>query len=276
MLGLAKKRLRNVRAFVSSYALTRVQSRAQAKGQRSIVVVAARRSGHHAVILWLANSLEGSRVEWEQLGKSQSFLSSSRRTLHLNNWTLCRAKSASWQGLRVRHILRSSDHLFVNYEDVDPLVLDRRIWLPIRPDLKVVIRRSTLNVVASRMKMAEAKPTPFGFPVDQRFLDLLLSYRRELSGWLVIDFDSWLRDEDGYRARIAERAGVTSGDDPQLSGHGGGSSFTGLTGLPRVSELTNRFTQVDWPEQVVALLLDDRYSSLLTPEERDFLQSRHS
>jgi hypothetical protein len=95
-----------------------------------------------------------------------------------------------------------------------------------------------------------------------------------LPDWLVIDFDTWLRNDDGYRTSIAERAGITSGDDPHLSVHGGGSSFTGLNGLPEVSELTNRFTQVEWPEHVVKLLLDEKYSTLLTSEEREFLRSQ--
>jgi len=261
------------RNIASSHALTYIQSRARAKGQRSIVVVGSRRSGHHAVIFWLANSLEAQQVEWDREGASQCFVSPSGRSVHVNAWRLDREISASWPTFRNRHLLRSADYLFVNYEDVDPLRLDREMWFPNRPDLKVVVRRSTLNLAASRMKKAEERANR-SFLVDEPFLDLLLSYRRELSDWLVVDFDSWLRDEDGYRAGIAERVGVTSGEAPNLSGHGGGSSFTGLEGVPLASELTSRFAQVDWPENVVRLLLDDKYSTLLTPEEKDFLQSR--
>jgi hypothetical protein len=123
------------------------------------------------------------------------------------------------------------------------------------------------------LKKAEERANS-SFLVDEPFLDMLLNYQRELPGWLVVDFDLWLRYENGYRASIAERAGVTSGEAPTLSGHGDGSSFTGLAGVPPTSELTNRFAQVEWPERIVTLLLDDRYATLLTPEERDFLLSR--
>ncbi len=260
--------------YVASFALTGIQSRARARGQRSIVVVGARRSGHHAVISWLGNSLEARQVEWKRSGTSHCFISSTRRTLHLNNWKLDRGDDATWKGFKRHRQLRSADYLFVNYEDVDALTLDRRMWFPSRPDLKIAVVRSTLNVVASRMKKVEDRPNKRGFPIDEPFLDVLLSYRRDLPDWLVIDFDTWLRNDDGYRTSIAERAGITSGDDPHLSVHGGGSSFTGLNGLPEVSELTNRFTQVEWPEHVVKLLLDEKYSTLLTSEEREFLRSQ--
>ena len=273
MLKSVKMHLGKSRNVVSSHALTFIQSRARAKGQRSIVVVGARRSGHHAVISWLANSLEAQQVEWNRVGASQCFIGISRRSVHLNAWRLDRDNSASWQTFRSRHLLRSADFLFVNYEDVDPLTLDRHIWFPNRSDLKVAVRRSTLNLAASRLKMSEERANR-SFLVDEPFLDVLLGYRRDLPDWLVIDFDRWLRNEDGYRTSIAERAGITSGDDPHLSVHGDGSSFTGRNGLPELSELTNRFTQVEWPEHVVKLLLDEKYSTLLTGEERDFLQSQ--
>lgn len=268
------RQLGKARNFVTSFALERVQSRAQAGGQRSIVVAGARRSGHHAVLMWLANSLEARQAEWNRLGTAQCFVSKSRRTIHVNTWRIQRGESESWRTFQLRHILRSSDHLIVNYEDVDPFHLDRHMWFPSRPDLKVVVRRSTLNLLASRLKKVEIAPSSAIFRIDETFLDKLSSYWREMPDWLLVDFDSWLRNENGYRESIAARAGFMSGVDPDLSGHGGGSSFAGLAGLPSVLELTNRFTQVEWPVHVVKLLLEDKYSFLLTRHERDFLRSR--
>ncbi|MFM8856430.1 MAG: hypothetical protein ACKOI2_04355, partial [Actinomycetota bacterium] len=213
------------------------------------------------------------QVEWDRLGASQCFVSTSGRSVHLNAWRLDREISTSWKTFPNRHLIRSADYLFVNYEDVDPLTLDRHMWFPRRPDLKVVVRRSTLNLAASRMKKAEER-AHLSFLVDEPFLDMLLSYRSDLPDWIVIDFDLWLLDNNGYRANIAERAGIDPGVDPDLSSHGGGSSFTGRSGVPGALDLMNRFTQVEWPEHIVTLLLDERYATLLTPEEREFLLSR--
>ncbi|MGA0867256.1 MAG: hypothetical protein ACO3QV_08070, partial [Candidatus Nanopelagicaceae bacterium] len=93
----------------------------------------------------------------------------------------------------------------MNYEDVDPLILDQRMWFPARPDFKVVVRRSTLNVVASRMKRAEKRPSSRSFLIDEPFLESMMKFRSETPGWVLIDFDLWLRNEDGYRAKIADR-----------------------------------------------------------------------
>lgn len=265
-------KLRRARNVLSSLVLAQVQSRAQAGGQRSIVVVGARRSGHHAIILWLANCLENDEVQWKHLLGGRHLVSQSGQTFHINDWNVARRWSGNSELFLFHRLIRNAKFLVINYEDQDPARLDSHSRFPRNPHLKILVTRSTLNLVASRLSISAVRPASGPCPVDEPFLEVLMSYREVPPDWVVINFDAWLRDEEGYRSRVANRFGLHAGAHPSIVSHfGGGSSFTGTDGIPSMSELTHRYTQISWPDHVVSMLLQDRFSSLLTNEERTFL-----
>lgn len=248
-------------------------ARARSLGQRTIIVVGARRSGHHAILLWLANAVEEQDLSWHELKPNQLLLSHSGQTLHLNNFNPTRHAADYVSCLKFLRQIRRARNLIVNFEDVDASEVDRLSWIAPGADLKILVTRSTLNLVASRLEKVRKNQNPAGFVVDERFLGLLMSQRTPPPDWVTVHFDAWIEDHDGYRAAIAEQCAVRGDFEPALSPFGKGSSFTGVSEKPTVASLTHRYLQVTWPDDVVDLLLRDKYSVLLTATERDFLLS---
>jgi hypothetical protein len=164
--------------------------------------------------------------------------------------------------------------LIANYEDVELGEIDRRLWLPRKPTHKVLVTRSTLNLVASRLAKMKGRTDSRLMPINERFFEVLLSHRHAPADWVVVHFDEWLVERDGYRAEIAHRLGLKSDISPDVSHFGGGSSFSGMEVIPKDEDLTTRYQQISWPLAVVERLLEPRYRALLTDDEQAFLRAR--
>lgn len=259
--------------FLATALVARKIEAAQAGGQVSVVVVGARRSGHHAVLHWLANSLESDAVSWSDLRPDRVSTTATGRTIHLNNVVLPRRSTDNAVYARFLGPIRRAAHLVVNFEDVDPAAVDRSSWPVREPDLKVVVTRSTLNLVASRLERARGRADSVGYRVDEQLLDTLQACANPPRGWIVVNFDSWLINEDEYRARILKECGLHHDIDPTVSPFGRGSSFVGVSETPTAPALMSRFQHITWPTHVVDLLLCEGFVGLLTAGDVDFLRS---
>lgn len=266
-------RLRVVRRRVQQRLLARAQERAQRRGQTSIVVVGPRRSGHHAIISWIVSGLEGEAVSWVDVIPRRVVVSLSGRTVHLNNVGLTPSTRQAVLNGKIRRIVRRAQYVVVNYEDQDLRHVERMSRLPKVPDVKVYVTRSTLNLVASRLRGMDKAWAVDLFAVDESWLSTLVDNAHPPEGWTVVDFDDWSTDDNGYRSARARDLGLTANIAPPVSRFGEGSSFGTSVTAPSSSELTTRYQQIDWPPEVVAILVDPRFRSVLSDQEFDFLRS---
>ena len=278
MRRVVRRSLRAVRNYLGSTRVRRCQTRTQRGDQRSVLVVAPRRSGHHAIINWIVNGLEGQQVNWTTIlppgSSNKGILLRSTiggTTLHFNDLPSSRKRYKASACLPHLDLVRQAKFVIASYEDVEAAALDRGPWLPRHPTFKVLVTRSTLNLMASRLERRAALPNTQVRPIDTAFLDGLLSNSKPPEGWVVIRFDDWLSDPSPYRDQIARQLGMKIDLSAELSPFGSGSSFSGLSRVPTSDELTSRFRQVEWPSSVVELLLEPKYRPLLTDIEYDFL-----
>lgn len=239
------------------------------KGQATtFMVVAQRRSGHHAVMTWLASSLEGRFVDWKL---DWCYLSPSGRTVLLNDFG---RDVRPYDVLRARRNVSAAEFVFVNLENARIADLIDNSSIPRKPDFRVYVRRSLLNVVASQIQTTTNRGKTPSVVKLRESLETMTSNERNLHGWIVIDFDQWILGDPSYRSRLLNQFGGSFDCDPVLSDFGGGSSFTHLERLPAADELRHRFQQIEWPLDFVEALLDPLYRHLLQPFETDFLLSR--
>jgi hypothetical protein len=123
----------------------------------------------------------------------------------------------------------------------------------------VLVLRDPLNLVASRVAAKSRRPKPF--PLDPAFVDLLEAYCAEYLGVtdqledkVLVSFNRFITDRS-HRDEIAAALDVPNLDDlSEVSGYGGGSSFTGTT-RSSVDDLLRRHEQQPVPGDVLELLL---------------------
>ena len=266
---------------IASRRLSNAQAQFQRSGQKSFLVVAPKRSGHHAVINWIANGLESKDVKWtgvqfpgDRWGLVAMRHSSDGVSVHLNQIPL----KPHWRGSPVcldhLSVIRESKYFIANLEDATVSSVEGGSWLIRHPSYKIVVWRSVLNLLASRLE--KRKSSSKYFFVDEPLLDMLLDVSEPPEDWIVIRFDDWLLNPSGYRNQIMNKLGMRSDLAAEMSHFGGGSSFSGTTRTPTVEELTTRFRRVVWPTELVERLLDPKYRSLLTGVEIEFLESQGS
>ena len=254
---------------------------------RIIVVVGMKRSGHHAVISWLANGLTGDQTQFDLGGTATAtpsiphefaprpmLISRDRKTIHLNNlphrWAMLNGVSmARWTPST--EDLQKCRILILSYEDVS---VDYRFekWLLHRhPHSRIYVRRNLANNLASRLhgNIARIKrgfrPS---FRTDEFFYETVVWNGNCISGeWITIDFDKWCVAID-YRASLVQQLGLIGDISPGLSHFGGGSSFTQTERNPSAEEVTGRWREYDWHPDLVRIMLASPAASLLTDEQR--------
>lgn len=242
------------------------------------VVTGMRRSGNHAFIDWFINALENSNVPMEKLEDIAS-ASISENTIHFNNVN-------SIGLIRFVDVVRSSksnikraSRIIISLEDYVPKNIDP--YIP-RGSSKIAIIRSTINIIASRLKhamnQAESGEDRGDMAIDDKFISNLFWLQKASSlDWEVWEYESWLKSEDNYRRLFLSKFGLTFDSNPKISIHGEGSSFSGAEAVPDYSQLTSRWQQIELPKRILELISNPSVFSALTEEEREhvkFLQSK--
>jgi hypothetical protein len=245
----------------------------------SILVSGMRRAGNHAVIGWLANAYESAlapiKYDWVGAGISVSGI-----TVHLNDIPLAEPDQRTR-----RNVLRSQrqflcavespSRLILSTEDLPRGEIGRSQFFAGRIDARIHVRRSVLNLLASRLALIEQDPMYVKrglLTVDQAFLDRVAAdLAAAPSGWIEIDFDRWSTGESSYRAALLGQLDLSVDIAPPVSRHGGGSSFTGRDELPESTDLLSRWKRVEWPDDLLDLLALERNRRILTETELDHL-----
>lgn len=236
-----------------------------------------RRSGNHALIGWLVNALEHQQTELIGGGGTDYWVSSvnSGRVLFLNEINWLSASGYLHLLWRNRGALRTAKAVIISTEDVDLSYSD--CWRLPRQAEKIVVRRSTLNIIASRLRHA-VDTARLGkgrgdMIIDRQFFEKLLTLARsDPSEWIIWDYDRWLAAEGTYRSDVLARLGLSFDHHPHMPREGGGSSFSGRDEIPTPEQASGRWKKIEWPDRVLNLLRDPKYSVLLTEDEERFVR----
>jgi hypothetical protein len=237
-----------------------------------VQVVAMRRSGHHAIVNWLISAFEGSAVQWSPQRQTVE-VAPSGYTAFINDLNNSRSYFGHYEVARRFAAVRAASRVISNLEDVALADLPQHLFAQRNPDVQIYVRRPVLDLVASRIKAQQAwgAGSERTVPVDRWLMDTLLSNERQLHGWLVIDYDRWLTNADDHRHQVLQQLGLSFDHMPSVSPFGQGSSFTGVDRVPSPEELMARHRQIDWPAEILAMLREPQYRSLLRPEDEEFL-----
>ncbi len=179
------------------------------RGKRRFFVTGMSRSGNHAIVAWLVNALEekNEALITDEACGTRFQRTGSGRTVFLNDVGRSGRSFAQAVWSRRREI-RQSDFIVVSTEErrLDYL---QALSSPSTTEA-IVIRRSTLNLVASRLhRNASRAQTERAGPttkVDEQFMQVLLDLSKaDASQWHVCWFDRWVDESPDYRTRPPRR-----------------------------------------------------------------------
>lgn len=237
------------------------------RGRRLFFVCGMSRSGNHAFVNWLANALEGRETDYRKVeGNTFLYDFGSERTLFLNNVRIRSTRHYMKTLWNCRDRIRVSRALILSAENVFP---DYRDWRVPPPSEKIFIRRSVLNLVASRLKGLKKRAAD-GVGDGQLTIDgalfRTLSRWEEADGFLTWSYDCW-QESSTYRKEFLGKLGLEEDIMPRM-GSVGSSSFE-EEGTPGADRALKRYEQVTFPPRVVELI--SRYEHLLSPGEKEFM-----
>lgn len=238
---------------------------------RVYLVCGMPRSGNHALVNWLANAMEGQPTSYRKVDNHPYlYRFGSGKTLFLNNVRI-RAARHYIQTLRMnRKLISNARYLIVSLEGTAP---EYRDWHVPSWDYRIYVKRSLLNMVASRLRglkrKAEQGLADPHLVVDEKLFRLLKSWKKT-EGHHTWMYDRWLTSGD-YRANFLRDINLGKDIMPEM-GSVGASSFNPRK-TPESHEALNRYRQVEFPDRVVELLF--RHQQLLTAEEEEWLRNRY-
>lgn len=211
-----------------------------------IRVAALRRSGHHAVILWLLRQLQGQGC----------FLNNCRPGV--NPFESCSRRDSFLEGVSIEDELDEGitrkDYLIYNYEekDLSEVFCDRfeelREQFVGRSERRfdLIVLRDPFNNFASLLQWAQSSGYAFPADVLQQVNCLWKQYAREFlgetrhlgDGGLMVNFNRWFA-ERAYRHRICARLGVEFSDAglQEVADWGPASSFDGVRYQGRAQQM---------------------------------------
>lgn len=246
------------------------------RGKRVLFVTGMRRSGNHAFINWFINAFEGNAVNSNRHADEPHFNSTpSGRVIFLNEINTMSGKGYLQMLRRKREYVRNAELIIISAEDCQ-LAYDKNSFRVPGTNERLIVRRSTLNLVASRLKMLQRKARngigAGDMNIDGRFMERLLSlHNADKNRYRIWWYDEWMGWTDTERVKFLQYFGMNNDIPPAISSEGGGSSFTGRAGTPDAVEITQRWKQVHFSDSLKNLLLKKRYEELFTNQEVEHL-----
>ena len=240
------------------------------------VVSGLRRSGNHGFINWFSNALLKDNVEFEKFSKAVVNISQDRKLILFNE-----VNYGGGIPKFIYHLInqgtkiKEAKYIIISLEDYTPQ--DKDPYIP-RNAQKILIKRSILNLIASRIQRA-TNQAKIGLDRGDMSIDddFIAHYRWIVEGrdedWTTWDYDQWMLDDGGYRKTFLASYGLEEDIAPAVSHQGGGSSFTGREGVPTTEDTLNRLQMIEWPERILELLSRKENTQLLDEEERAFVLS---
>lgn len=245
------------------------------------VITGMRRSGNHAFINWFVSALENKKMTLSinDKGDEHALISETGKTIFINE--------ANWRGysfyfhllLKLNQEFKKASNIIISLEDYTP----NKYFDPYIPynSKKTVITRSTLNIISSRLtrskKQAEDGLDRGDMAINKEFINRLkwILHSSAQDGWENWNYDLWLDNINKYREHFLDKFHLTTDIHPEISFHGGGSSFSGNTKVPSTEVLKNRWKEVTLPKRVIELLLEESNRKLLSDEDITLLKSKY-
>jgi len=234
-----------------------------------------RRSGNHACANWLLNAIENKDTNFHLLEPGLSF-SESKETVFFNEMN--RRGKICFLRFIIRYFfdISKANSVVISTEDYIPAKFD-----PFTPigGIVIFIHRTTLNIVASRLKKASSRADngmeEGDMKIDHHFISVAKNIKKEeQKGTLIWHFDLWLSTNDNYkiyRQDFLNQLNLNVDIQPGVSHEGGGSSFSGTNEFINTTHLSRRYTQIYIPNKVRALLLLAQSRELIRDEDLTYL-----
>lgn len=239
-------------------------------GKNVYVVNGLRRSGNHAFINWFVNALESKSVTLNSLD-FHIYQSDSGKTIFFNEMNVYGHENLLLESLIRTKEIWNANNVILSYEDVyheyySPLIASNY--------KKIAIKRSILNLIASRIhiavKRAKAGADKGDMGIRSEFVEIYnFINNAEGQDYAVWDYDKWLAEPD-FRSSFLNRFNLDYDEMPNISEQGGGSSFSGRKNVPQGDDLSSRWKQVEWPSRVLDLLIK---GNVLTEDELEIVQA---
>lgn len=215
-----------------------------ARAERIFFVYGMRRAGNHACVGWLINALEGDAVTLIENPRIRNFnRSSSGKTFFINDVSTLDTRSYLKNLYRELKPVRQARFIIISAEDVDATYADS--WRIPRRGETIFVRRSTLNLVASRFQNLNRRAREgLGARMQSMGPKFFATLKANLasSGGSIWDFEHW-HDDEPWRRRFL--AGLRLEHDILPPMVGLGSSFTNSRALPTADLLRKRFMMVE-------------------------------
>ncbi|GAA5520556.1 hypothetical protein LQ318_02410 [Aliifodinibius salicampi] len=233
-------------------------------------VIGMRRSGNHAFINWLTNALEEQYASLKPK-IDNLYITSTGKTVFLDEVNIKSGKrflSVLWNN---RELIKNCQYLIISAEDCGPNYNNFRIpkW-----NEAIYIKRSVLNVVASRLRYLQKKASEgIGYSehnVDVSFFETLLEWHSIPENFKVWEYEKWIVSKE-YRLNFLQQLELKVDIIPTMSSQGGGSSFSGQE-KPSTVEALSRYEQVNFSPPIINLVTDVKYQKLLNQSEVDYLK----
>ncbi len=233
-----------------------------------------RRSGNHACINWLVNSIYGSSVEYRQLDHYLFREFPEGRVFLINSYAQEPALSVFRYVWKYRRKIARCEYLFLSLEDEPPSFTHF-----LRPKdntpgvVNIHIDRTVFNLLSSRAKKIDVetgKPKTGiagNFHMEEKLWEGFFQYRR--AALLHWEYDQWLIDPE-WRQAFLRSVGLLHDIMPGMSIEAGGSSF-GDTSTEQMKDAGKaRYKAQAVPAEWLDLI-EQRFLNDLTLKEREQL-----
>jgi len=241
------------------------------------VVAGLRRSGNHAFINWFTNALENNPAGYADLTWNV-FQTQTGKTIFFNEVNYFGIMAFITSIRSFKSSIKKSSFVIISLEDYTPKKIDE--YIPCNAK-KISITRSTLNLIASRLQKA-LNDSKIGLSrrdmtIDRNFFDRVNWHQKaEKLGWEGWNYDSWVKNDSDYRKNFLSKFSLSCDIAPEISKHGGGSSFSGIEKIPNNVEVISRWKNVDWPERILKALIEEEHIQILSSDERVFIEEKLS
>ena len=234
-----------------------------------------RRSGNHACINWLANSIYGRKVKYKQLDHYLFRQFPENKIFFINSYAQESALKVFRSMFKYRRQIRDCDYLFLSLEDES---LQFKHFIHSKMDqsfsFSIHINRSLFNMLSSRSKKISVDTAKEGggiannFNVEEKLIEGLFAYRR--SDLLQWEYDEWLVNPE-WRNSFLGFVGLSEDIMPSMSVEAGGSSFDtdnkeGLNNAGRT-----RYKMQTIPNEWLSII-EEKYIDQLSTEEVEQLK----
>ncbi len=220
----------------------------------SLAIYGMRRSGNHAILEWLIKNLSGTN---ERHVIKHSLITSGD-SCYLN--AINEYNQSPSLFIDFYFAKSTYKNFVVSYEDVS----DKYETAYTTNFKKIVILRDILNVVASRyQKLLSGDPKFRILEINNFFFQNWIDHANAASrGVRILKFEDWVSSKD-TRDEIAKELNCINIDNLEtISHHGDGSSFSGTKYIPSANELSNRWKQVNLPDEIMEIINSPMISKL--------------